>query len=377
MAKDSGKGPAGRPAKGQLLYTIQPASKERGAGKRATWRLLQKNQDGTFERLERSEVDAVNKAWTAGVFDWDACYAMLKAYRGQLYAKRNAESAKRVFNRDNLGLLDAYWVKEYARRKLVDKDTMRWDLQRAVESCGHLSLLVASAEELEDQLTRWFKGKANNHRRAIDRLHSLLIFTGRSDVRLQKPREEYQEISFLSPSEFAQVVPFLEDVPFQVFAGVALHAGLRVGEILPLRDNHIQGQVIQVVAQVDKDGCTRPTKNRRRRRAYILPGGEVWLKKWLALPSEERDRVRHKISHAEKFRAACRRAGLPEDKHCTFHDLRHSYAVHLCQRGASIALVAQCIGDGVGVTEKYYSGFVLQDEGIATLEALFKKGKKK
>lgn len=376
MAKETTKGPAGRPARGQVLYTIQPASKTRGAGKRATWRLLQKNPDGTFERLQRPEVDAVNQAWAKDILGWDACYAVLKAFRQTLYKKRDAEAAKRVFNRDNLGLLDAYWAQVYPRRKLVDRDTMRWDLQRAVEACGSLSLLVASAEELDDQLGTWFKGKVNNHRRAVSRLHSLLKFAGRAEIQLEKPREEYREVRHLTLEEFEQVLPFIEDEAFQAFAGVAFHVGLRVGEIAALRRNHVHEFVVKVLSQVDKDGVTRPTKNHRVRKAFILPNGHLWLDKWLALPLSDREKVRHEVSHAEKFRSACIRAGLPEEKHCCFHDLRHSYAVFLCQRGAPIERVAESIGDGKGVTEKYYAGFVLQDEGIKTLKALFEEKKK-
>lgn len=73
---------------------------------------------------------------------------------------------------------------------------------------------------------------------------------------------------------------------------------------------------------------------------------------------------------AKRFALACKKLFKDKTKHCKWHDLRHSYAVLLIGRGATITLVAQSMGNSVKVCEEYYSGYVLTSEGIETLSKI-------
>jgi integrase len=380
----------GRREGGQAFFTIKPASKpgKGGRGKRATWKLCRREPDGTFVTLTIPEMDAINRGYTAGVFTWETTYDMVRALRERLYRDRDREAGKRVFNQENHKVLADYWETEYANRVLVDRDTMLWDFRRSVDAVGQLPLLTSSREELQKAVDLKFKGKPNLQRRAVDRLNSLLKHYGRQNARLRKQKEAFEELSYLRPAEFEQVAANISKKlsPFRIMCGVAMYTGMRLGEISALTEDFVSERAIRVNYQVDDDGVRRQTKNRKNRTVFVLPDGWKWIRAWLALSEDERRRARFEGRAAQKFRAACRRTfgtrkkegrfwrkyEMPDRRRdCCFHDLRHSYAVALAQRGASLTLVAQSIGDTVRVAEKYYSGFILQEEGLDTLEKLF------
>jgi integrase len=75
--------------------------------------------------------------------------------------------------------------------------------------------------------------------------------------------------------------------------------------------------------------------------------------------------------YAERVRTAGRKV-FPKDtsKHIKFHDLRHSYAIHLLNQGVPIGLVAQALGDSVQVTQENYLGFCLTDEGVSMVRTI-------
>ncbi len=385
--------PRDRHKRGRVLFTIKPASKPGagGQGKRATWSLTRREMDGTFVKLEMPEIDAINKGYANEVFDWDSCFDMFRALRDRLYRQRDKESGLKVFNQENHALLAEYWEKVYSKRKPVDKDTMLWDFKRAVDAIGQVSLMAATQQEIQQNLDRSFKLKPNLQRRAVDRLNTLLKYFGRSDSLLVKEREEHSEINYLTPDEFERVAMNISNdmKPFRIMCGVAMYTGLRLGEISALNKDNIGPRAIKVFHQIDDEGIRRTTKNRKSRLAYVLPDGWRWVNEWIALSEEERQTARFKGHPSQKFRSACRRTfGTREKKgrfwgqtkidrrrDCCFHDLRHSYAVTLAQKGASLTLLAQCLGDLARVAEKYYSGHMIQEEGLDTLESLFIKSK--
>ena len=55
------------------------------------------------------------------------------------------------------------------------------------------------------------------------------------------------------------------------------------------------------------------------------------------------------------WRAVRKAAGLTGDKHCRFHDLRHTTASYLTMNGATLAEVAEALGHRTLVMAKRYS----------------------
>jgi site-specific recombinase XerD len=120
-----------------------------------------------------------------------------------------------------------------------------------------------------------------------------------------------------------------------------------------------------VSSQRDVNRVRRLPKNRKERKALIIPDYENAVREWIKIPLEARLSFRKRAISLLTRRAS--QKALQRD--LTFHDLRHSYCIYLISKGASLSLVAQSIGDSIKVTERYYSGFSLTSESIELLKS--------
>jgi site-specific recombinase XerD len=74
------------------------------------------------------------------------------------------------------------------------------------------------------------------------------------------------------------------------------------------------------------------------------------------VPKAERLALRKRAYLSELMRAA--EVALPgRGRQLKFHDLRHSYAIHLLAIGMTMEDVARSIGDTIEVCEEFYAGF--------------------
>jgi integrase len=329
----------------------------RGSGKKRIFRIFERGGEGKLKRFQEPRLDHINSLLLQGTIDRIEAEAQAKRL---LETLRNERGERRVtFNQGNYKILETFW-KSYKLRDLIDPDTAYHDFRRAVDAVGDLPIASASQDELQTALT---KHKGNKQRRIAARLNSILKFLGR-DVRVRLTREEMREIAYLTPEEVgrltSQVKPTLASLIQVLFL-----TGLRLGEAMALRSSQLRPDgSLWVDSQVDKHGQRRSTKTRKPRKVFVLSGGDVALQKWIQfLPDVAQDR----LSLSQAMRRESMRI-LKRD--LCLHDLRHSYAVLMVSRGVSLSLVAQSLGNSILVCEKYYSGFVLSDEGIETIKRM-------
>jgi integrase len=149
-------------------------------------------------------------------------------------------------------------------------------------------------------------------------------------------KENNQRLRFLSGDEIDRLIdacsPHLKPI-----VEVALHTGMRRGELLSLTWEQIRNK--QIYLTETKSGKARqiPINDRL---AHLLR--ELRQKNQLKSPYvfcfPNGERIRH-IKNG--FLGACRRAGL-EDFH--FHDLRHTFASHLVMNGVGLKAVQELLG---------------------------------
>jgi integrase len=341
------------PRRGRRTFAIQEV---RGPDDRS-------NLDPTPESLT-----AINAAYAAGQIDWAEARKQVEAVRAALYAKRDAESARTdVFHSENAKLLERYWAAEYADRDLVDAASMRTDLARAIAAVGLLSLLAAPRAELQAAVVERLGDRPAIHRRAVDRLNQLLRFAGR-DFKLRKPKPERAVVRYLTRDHLLRVLPHLPSDEWRLFAETAWLTGCRLGECFAIQPQSLKPKYLWVAAQLDRKRRVRDTKTGNERKVHVLLGtaGRAVVAAWAAVPKDRKDALRQ-ARHATTFGRACKKAGLPK---ATPHDLRHSYAVYLVSKGVPLTLVAQSLGNSVAVCERYYSGFVLADESLETIDRI-------
>ena len=182
------------------------------------------------------------------------------------------------------------------------------------------------------------------------------------------PRHEKPEIRPFDRAELAAFLSANHNHKYYAVYLLALHSGLRLGEITALR----AGRDIDIlersvtVRETRRKGVITPPKSKSSLRRVVL-GVEAAVvlaqtiagRSWgaLAFPYTPKEISRSML-------AACRRAGVP---HRRFHDLRHTHATYLLADGANIKAVSARLGHAnIRITLDVY-GHVLpgMDEDLA------------
>jgi integrase len=339
-------------------------------GRRASFRIL-KQTGRKFETVAHPDLITINRNLKQKILTPDLAEKAVRELINKLYEADGARWTKVVHSSDNDRLLDKYWEHEYEGRDIVDKDTALYELRRAVAAVGGLSLQSSTKLELQKHIDSNYNGR--KQRRIVTKLNQLLKWLGR-DIRLYKKRPESEEIKYLKEDDFKKILTHIPGEALKCLHEVCYYGGFRIGESFALEENHFhEGRNnIKVLRQIDKTGVRRETKNRKVRNAFVFPQGVSALKRWFELRKEIDLKSRARISKVT--RTACQKAFPHEpSKHINFHALRHCYAINLINKGVSISLVAQSIGDSIRVAEQHYVGFTLQEESLDMIAKLVRQ----
>lgn len=315
------------------------------------------------ETLSDPRISSINKLYSSGEISESTARDRLKVIREERY-RRLGKTLPRG-NTDNLAILKTFWA-DYRkkRRRLRDPDSTYHKFRRAVEMLGPLNLTVASEEEIQNALDARYK--QGNHQKIGGALRAILRHIGRTDVDLILDSNTKSEVAHLSADQVKLLAESIDDKNLQTLVLAAFYTGMRVGELMYVTPTFLAKDFVTVKKQKKRDGSVAVTKTGIERKAFIISGGRkhivAWAKSDKKLPMKQ-ENISHFIrKQSEKVLSTS----------IKFHDLRHSYAIHLVQKGAPLELVAQSMGNGVKVCEKYYSGYQLTNLGIETLKRLVK-----
>lgn len=331
----------------------------------------------TYEKIRDSRLASLNKEYLASPERFDSFVQQAKALIKDLYKQERVANREGVpvFHAANAKVLERFWTHYLrTRRRAVDPATARHEYRRAIEAVGNLPLTTTSVEDLLVEINRKLSG--NKQRRVIMRLRTVLRFLGRAESdakRLVLDVESEVLVRYLAPDEYNRVRALVPDEDVRLLFDCLYHSGMRVGELFAARPEHLRGNTLHVLQQVDRGGLRRTTKNKKARKAFVFDEGVDALRAWFALDAGTKGDIR-RTRLAEKFRSACRRV-FPRDreKELTAHDLRHCYAIRLLRAGVSIDLIAKSIGDSVVVANKHYLGFSLHDDAVEAIATRVKQ----
>jgi integrase len=159
-------------------------------------------------------------------------------------------------------------------------------------------------------------------------------------------RENNQRHRYLTEEEIERLLsacsPHLKPI-----VELALHTGMRKGELLNLKWDQIRDGFIYLIETKSGKARQIPLDDRA---AQVLKAQQIrnkWKSPYVCIgPDGER------LKDVKKgFNAACRRAGI-EDFH--FHDLRHTFASHLVMKGANLKAVQRLLGHSDSkMTDRY------------------------
>jgi len=171
-------------------------------------------------------------------------------------------------------------------------------------------------------------------------------FDGKESLR---DKENNGRLRYLSKAEISRL---LAKCPkhLQEIVEVALHTGMRRGELFNLKWRDIAGRFIYLTETKNDEPRQIPIN---KKLAEILK--RIKLRQWrVGLQSEHVFTYRgNNISDTVKtaFGAAVKRAGILDFR---FHDLRHTFASHYIMRGGSIGALQKILGHkSVNMTMRY------------------------
>lgn len=361
-------------------FIIKPSAKRKSFAF-VCYRLITRKQKEyfTLSKELQNEVDSINKNFHDGIISLSNAETLFKDLKEKLDAKNKVKSAvlkDSSISKINEKIFNNFWESVYVAKPISDKDSARYDILKAIRLIEPLALNTATAEEIQKQLS---KKCTNNkeHRRAIVRLKQLLKFLKR-DVSIHKPEEDYTEIQYLTKTEFDKVLKFIEDPTLNDLATVLFSTGVRKSEALALRQSDLKGHYLLVDKQLQRGKLNKETKEvsqprlknpkrNKKGRVLVLPFGLEALKRWLKV--EDKDLYRSAIF--DSLEIACSKA-FPNDKSkwVGVHDLRHSHAIYLLSKGASLTQVALNLRNTIEVCQKYYTGYAHTDDTIEALKKM-------
>lgn len=303
-----------------------------------------------------------------------------------------------------------HWLRNWCPAASRPNEWRRFRANIEKDAIGAERLTELSGERLE----RWFTEKlktqsprtVNGHRRIIRGIFNALIrhrmFRGVNPVKETKPYEEPEyPYQVLSEAEFKRVLPHLPEY-WRDVATVAFTTGLRRGEIFALRkDKAVLDLEKRTLTPRASNGRDRPKGRTVKSIPLFEEALAVLRKAWdaaeygaLLFPNTTGGLRSQHLRAAEVLRAAIARAGITEGwnhvcrrpgcggellgqpdeqqrrcpkcdwtlwpkpivRHVRFHDLRHSCAVYLLDRGVPLFTVSQYLRhSSIVITQKIYA----------------------
>ncbi len=344
----------------------------KAGGKRKSWSIEEK-VEGKWVTVESAEMASVSASFKEGALSYPQAFERSKRLLKALYVIRDQDRAILNVLPGNETLLEKFLLKAYTPQKRVRmgeksvRSAMSM-LKRAIHDLGDLAV-DGPSEPLQDLLDQMYKDKPGSHRKritAINRLRkhlSLSALLHLSDVG--------EEAIYVSADQFKALQSHIKNDVTRLLANFLFHTGLRLGEAFAVTPQSLRTQgkslLVMVTGQMYVKGKAGATKTRSKRKAFVIPGGEEFVRAWAALPDKAKYRD---VEHNKRIKKAAAKIGVHK---FYLHCLRHSYCVHLIGNGCTIDWVAQCAGHSRAVCERYYSTHSLTDDAITMMELKLSK----
>lgn len=351
---------------------------------------IYKRKDGRWEARYIASRDASGHAIYRSLYA--KSYKEVKAKRKDVLRQRETPQVSGCFSGFITQWLaeKAGTVKEQTLRKY--RTNIRTHIEPFFANCSPADITAERVGNFMDELRQ--KGLSDNSIRGIAvLLQSILDFTARQSsgtipsIRIKKPRAQKKAYRILNYLEQQCLESSLGEHPCgsDLAIYLALHTGLRLGEVCALRWENIDFAAQQmhishtVVRGEHGDVMLDSPKSATSERVLPIPVGIVSL-----LREEMKHSSSQYVFHAPRrgtflnprtlqyrFRAKLRENGLPN---VTFHALRHTFATRWIECGMDVKSLSEYLGhSGVQITLDIYvhSSAQLKREGIERLEAFY------
>ncbi|MBA3823346.1 MAG: site-specific integrase [Ktedonobacterales bacterium] len=214
------------------------------------------------------------------------------------------------------------------------------------------------------------------------------------------PRRAKTQMQTLTEEQVHQLLDVIEGDRFEALYILALSTGMREGELLGLRwkDINLERASLQLQVSLQRSGNTyilaEPKTDHSRRRIGLARHAVEALRRHRVRQNEERLRlgaawddsfdlvfpngigrpIQPHIIGQTQFHRHLEKAGLPQIR---FHDLRHTVATLLLQRGINAKVVSEMLGhSNISITLGIYAHVTphMQETAIMAIDLILSKG---
>jgi integrase len=224
---------------------------------------------------------------------------------------------------------------------------------------------------LQEVYTKWIAD--GWHPRTVEQVHQVLHIALGWAVRMQllqrnitdfvePPHPKPREMMALSPDELDKLLSVARTTPLYPLFAIAAHTGMRRGELLGLRWEHVdldggEIRVEEMFQRVKKQDITKDPKTAAGKRNIPLTAQALAILKELRSHNPhplvfcKPDGARYSPSYVtHKFSAIAKKAGF----RMRLHDERHTFITLLLLSGADLR-TAQALGghEDIGTTARY------------------------
>lgn len=270
----------------------------------------------------------------------------------------------------NLKVYNSYMKSYYHGKPIVRKHNVTNEFNFALLAIEPLSIISDSKNDLQDMVDKAFNSKQS--KRYVGRINQLLKFAGR-DFTLFYKKAVFETVRYTSFADLKKVLAYVQDDDLKNLYYTLYCTGVRLGEAFVIQTRDIKKHnTIYIQNQMTEKKEIRILKNRKPHTTLILTEGLKYVKAWAALPRERKEELRSRCQQP-LLHAVRKVYPADRDKQVSCHDLRHSYVIHLLDKGVPLDKCAKLIGDSIKTTEQYYAGFIATDNEIAFVTNILKK----
>jgi site-specific recombinase XerD len=205
------------------------------------------------------------------------------------------------------------------------------------------------------------KYSISTQRQFISAVKQFIIFypkTGISNLTLTRPKKSKILPTVLSQEEMIYIIQCTKNLKHRAILALIYSAGLRIGELLNLKLEHIQIHRKQILI--------KSAKGRKDRYVTLADSFVPLLQNYLISYQPELYFVEgekgkpYSASSVRKFLArSCKEAKIKRT--ITPHTLRHSYATHLLESGVGLRHIQELLGHSRPETTMVYTHIARKD----------------
>jgi integrase/recombinase XerD len=170
---------------------------------------------------------------------------------------------------------------------------------------------------------------------------------------IPRPKTERKLPNVLSREEIKRLFDVVTNTKHRALLMLAYAGGLRVGEVIRLRNEDIDVDRNMIHVRRGKGRKDRYTLLGKAALAAVQKYQEEYVPRNWLFEGEPSGRPLSERSAQEVFSQAVLRAGIR--KRVTFHSLRHSFATHLLEAGVDLRYIQELLGHQSTKTTEIYT----------------------